>query len=379
MVDTANAAIIAGPNHLDSTFYTVNLMGGSWVSSASLENLKDALLSLPAISEDATLPATKFDLDLGVARDIAFIGFPDSNVQRDGRIKITATDTPKWSGVILGGAATALASTVRFQAGAANVVLSVGDVFTIAGTTSTLISNTSALISAGTSAVIDLQSAVGSSFASAAGITCNTGDFSGIVASTADSGEFEDWWPILFADGVLLWEDPEQWDGKRTDENAEHYPLPYIKVYSSVITARYWRFEIDDTGNTNGFVSLDRLFIAGGWVGEIFIEYGMNLGFESDTRTTRARGGAKFHDEGGQRRVARFSIPAVDRNEALQQPFDMQARLGTSKQVFVVLDKDDTVNLHRLAFIGTMRRLPPQEWFWFDANRVPFEIEEDIA
>lgn len=387
MSDDTNAAVIAGPNYLDATFYEVLVFGGQWLSSAPISELGDPLLSLPAISQDATASATQFCLDLGVTRDIQFIGIPDADISKDGRVRVTATDTPRWAGARLGDAMTVGASTIRLQAGVAAVNIRVGDVFSVAGHTGQFVSNTSANISAGGSAVVAFQAAVASmnsaataSVAVSAALECHTGDFSGVVASVVYAGDWENWWQIIYADGTLPWEHPSQWDGLRTLEDAESYPLPYIKVFSSTaISARYWKFEIDDSTNTNGFITLSRLFISQGWVGEIFIEYGMNLGFETGSQNTYGRSGARFPDEGPQRRVAQFTIPAVDRDEALQQPFDMQNRLGTTQQVFVVLDKDDDVNLHRLAFIGTMRQLPPQEWFWFDANRVPFEIAEDVA
>lgn len=287
-------AILAFPNQVDATFYTVAFSNGSWEASLPLTNLRDPLISSVARSTDATLASTKFDVDLGITRNIRVAGIPAHSMSRAARVKITAAT----------------------DAGFTNIVTTI---------------------------------------------------------------DWFDVWRVIYPWGTLTWEDPSWWDGKITEEQAEGYPMPVVHVFTTAVTARYWRFEIDDTGNADGYVDIARLFLASGYQPTYNIPVGASLGWETDTSVERSLGGAEFYDERQVRRATQFVLDVIPNDESLSGPFEMTRQLGISKQLLFVMDPDDTANLHRRTFLATMRRLSPLEMPYVEMNQMAFELQEVIA
>lgn len=386
MTTEAHDAVIAAPNYLNTDFYDVVISGGHWSATNHVDKLRDELLSEVAQTASAGASATVLDVDLGSLRNIKFIGFPDSNVSREGRIKTLISDTPAWSGLVLKAVATAAAATIQVRSTGA-VTLRIGDVFSIAGdkdsngwlhkyafgeatTLTTGGSCTMALLSTMTASVI------ASTYASGAALTCHTGDFSTAVVSSVYNGDYEDWWPVVYADGAQSWPF-ESWDGKLSEEKAQDFPKQYFKVFDDGVLGRYVRHLIEDTGNTDGFVELAGYFLAEGWYGDVYLELGASLGWDTTTTMQRSKANAKHYNRGVQYRRLVFTVPNVQVDTALQQAADMVKRIGMHRQVYMVIDKDDAANRHRLCFVGHLSKLDPQTFINFDANSVPFSIEED--
>lgn len=287
--------ILAFPNRVDATYYTVSFSGGSWETDLPLSNLADDLLSKVARSTDATLASTQFVVDLGVPRDIRVVAIPDHNISRAGRVKITAASDSL---------------------------------------------------------------------------------FNSIVATV----DFRDVWQVIYPWGSLPWEHPSFLDGKVSAEDAEDYPQPVVHVFGTSATARYWKIEIDDTTNADGYVQLSRLFLAPGWQPTINPDYGLTLGWEDESTGEASLGGAIFYDEREKRRVAQFEFGYIPEDEALTWSFEMQRLLGTTKQLFYIYNPDDTTHLHRRAFLATMRQLTPLEYPPIHGyNSVGYRIAEVVA
>lgn len=287
-------AILAFPNRVDATYYTVTFSGGSWEPTLPLTNLREPLVSSVARATDAARLSTKFDVDLGTDRTIRVVGIPAHNMSRTARVKITAATDAAFTDIV----------------------------------------------------------------------------------STVD---WFDVWQEIYPWGTLDFEDPAFWDGKITEEDAEGYPLPVVHIFAAAVVARYWRFEIDDTANSDGYVELARLFLASGYQPTINMSYGASLGWETDTSVEKSLSGAKFYDERAPRRVAQFVLENISQDEALSSPFEMNRQLGVSRQLLFIMDPDDTIHLHRRAFLATIRQLSPLEFPYFERNQMAFELEEVIA
>lgn len=93
--------IIGFPNRVDAdaAFATVAFSGGSWQASLPLTNLRDGKLSTVARSTDAAEANTKFDVDLGVPRNIKLAGIPDHNLSRTGQYRIRGSQVSDFSTV----------------------------------------------------------------------------------------------------------------------------------------------------------------------------------------------------------------------------------------------------------------------------------------
>lgn len=198
------------------------------------------------------------------------------------------------------------------------------------------------------------------------------GDFSSPVY---DTGWLEVW-TTIYAPESLNWEHPSFWTLQLTDEEVGDYNIAFIHLADAEQTARYWRWEIDDEANADGYVDLSRLFMAPGWQPSRNFAPGAQLGVTTDTTAERSLGGVDYYDRHPARRYARFALRYIEEDEALQNAFEMQRRLGIDRQLFYVFDPADTVHLHRRSFLATMRELSPLEFPLLDYTITAFHVQE---
>jgi hypothetical protein len=151
-----------------------------------------------------------------------------------------------------------------------------------------------------------------------------------------------------------------------------------VSVAGSNQSARYWRVEVTDTGNADGYIDVARLVIAGGWQPSVNAAYGAELGLETDTDRQVTDGGSAIYDERPSRRTAEFEIRYLSDSEALSNGFDLQRLAGTSQQVFFVSDPADTTHMHRRAFLSTIRALSPVRYAYLNANMIAFTLVEEL-
>ena len=194
----------------------------------------------------------------------------------------------------------------------------------------------------------------------------------------ADTG-VKSLYPIVYPHGSLYWGHPSFFTGKMTAEDAAAVRMPFVHVFASIAVARHWLIEIDDSAGGRAYVELPRLFMAPGYQPTYNMAFGATAGIESRTTVQQSWGGAEFFDVQQGRRVVRFDLRYLPRDEALAQVADLQARLGISGQLFLVTDPDDTAHLHRRAFLARMRELRPIEYALALRISAGFDLIEVIA
>ncbi|HET8769626.1 MAG TPA: hypothetical protein VFM71_01465, partial [Gemmatimonadaceae bacterium] len=138
-------------------------------------------------------------------------------------------------------------------------------------------------------------------------------------------------------------------------EDREGVNVPWVHVTDEDETARYWRVNINDTTNADGYVDLSRLVIAGGVQPSFNMNYGARLGYEDDTVRTLTDGGAAVYDERDtRRRTVTFRVDGLPEAEAYSG-FGGLSRRGIARQVMFVYDPDDTTLLWQRSFLATLR------------------------
>ena len=198
------------------------------------------------------------------------------------------------------------------------------------------------------------------------------------TAPLADS----DWlelFPVVYPYGALPWGHPSAWDGRVSEEERQEYPSPLLYVLDQAVSARYWKIEIDDESNADGYVELSRLFIARGYQPTRNFGYGAKLGTMSTTSRQEAPGGTRYHDREASRRTISGSIQYVPEDEAMVNIYDMVRRLGNDRQVFVSLDPDDATHLRRHSFLVTIEGRQELEYAAHGRNSYAFQLEEVIG
>lgn len=182
----------------------------------------------------------------------------------------------------------------------------------------------------------------------------------------------------MFSTLTLNFEDANWWDGVPLTEDIAGYTWNITHVLTTATTAQYWKIELIDTTNAAGYIQFGRVFIAGAWQPVANMSYGASIGYETNTKISRARGGAKYFDVRTPYRVARFNLDFMTVDEGYAIAFDSNRILGLDKEVFYMYDAADTIHQLRRSFIGTLRKLSPIEQPYSTLTKTSYEIEESL-
>jgi hypothetical protein len=204
---------------------------------------------------------------------------------------------------------------------------------------------------------------------------------SGFATTEYDSGEVEVW-AAAYETTDLEWEDDNFWDGKPDQEYIydlqETSTLNLIHVLPSIVMARYWKLEITDPSNADGYIEAGRIFISSQWQVTNNIKYGASLGYETNTSVDESLDGTEYFDVRTAYRNFKFELESYDYNEGHSKLLDISRKVGVDKEVFVVPDPDDTANMTRRAFLGRLKTLSPLQYPYYNTNSAAYEVKEIV-
>lgn len=163
-----------------------------------------------------------------------------------------------------------------------------------------------------------------------------------------------------------------------TAEDRDGINCAVVHVPATAKTARYWRVSIVDTANPDGYVQLARLVIAAGYQPTINMKVGAKLGLRDATVRTESDGAAAKYQVKPVRRTMTFALPMLGQAEAFASAFKIQRQAGKSKQLFFVLDPDDTTYMHERAFLGTLEELGDLDFAKYLYHDNSFRIVEEL-
>lgn len=202
-----------------------------------------------------------------------------------------------------------------------------------------------------------------------------TGDYSGTFASPTYVGDWQDVWSVgIIPQDQLEWEEDHFWLGTMTAEARAGYNSPWLHVLPTAQSLRYWKIEIDDVGNPDGYVHLGRLFMAPSFTPAVNPEYGAEIGYEDPTEVVTSLSGAEYFDVRGRFRTHRFTFGVMSSAEAHNKMLELQRLQGVSGEVLMVPDKDDADTFVQRSFVGRLQELSPisNDYFgnWSQAIKV---------
>lgn len=184
-------------------------------------------------------------------------------------------------------------------------------------------------------------------------------------------------WPSVYSVDQVEWEGDNFWWGTYKTRDVKGYPWHLIVLLDATVRLRYWRFEFDDQGNPDGFVQGGRLFAGDAWQPP-YVEYGPSIGWEDPSGLITALSGAEYADGKPPCRVARILTHFMSEDEMFSQPFEIQRRSGTWKEVIYIHDKDDVLHALRRRFPARLRILGPDENPYPDAWQTQWEFKERL-
>ena len=193
-----------------------------------------------------------------------------------------------------------------------------------------------------------------------------------------DSGWVEVWPAGMIPQDQLEWEDDNFWLGTLSDQARAGYNSPYLCRINSTPSLRYWRIEIDDTTNSDGYIQLGRLFLADVWQPTYGPRVGAAISMDDTTPVEASLGGSEYFDTRSRARVYRCDIQAMNSTEAYSRVLDLQNLLGIQGEILIDPDTADAANKPRRAFVGRMRSLSPVVESSPGLFNTSFEIRELI-
>ena len=197
----------------------------------------------------------------------------------------------------------------------------------------------------------------------------------GFTTLVYDSGTLNVW-PAAYASTSLSWQASNWWSGAYTEADRAGYTWSAVHVLAGGLAGRYWRIEMFDASNANGYVEVGRLFMADGWQPAKNMSYGASLAWEDRSEVQEALSGTEYFDTRTPYRVARIQINWMDEDEAMGNAFELQRRAGISREVFFLWDPEDTAQAIRRQFMGRLRQLSPIEHPYLEVHKTSFEIKE---
>ncbi|MFX4223525.1 MAG: hypothetical protein ACMVO3_22635 [Thalassobaculum sp.] len=171
-------------------------------------------------------------------------------------------------------------------------------------------------------------------------------DFSTLVASVTKPV-----YPVIYPLGTQPAYSPNFISGKPIRRIPK---MPWAGVFDTVHLARYSRFSITDPTNPDGFVSVSRAFIAGGYEPFFNMNYGAALKPVNRTRLVETIAGARVADVRTMMRQWELTYEFIPQAELWANLWELQAQLGVSMQAFFLFDPDDTANIHRHSYLCTL-------------------------
>lgn len=251
------------------------LSSGTWLASLPLANLQSRLVQRVARSSGATLAATKFDIDLGSAKQTGVVALVAHNFSVVAKVRIRGDDAA---------------------------------------------------------------------------------DF---ATPVYDSGWVDVWPAGMIPQSLLEWEDDNFWLGTLSQNARAGYQSPYIHVLPTAQTLRYWRVEVDDTTNADGYIQIGRLFISPSWRPVVNYALGAELSFRDTSPIETSLSGAEYFDVRGKAREFGFTLEGLTESEAYDNVLQMQRLIGVSGEVLQIPDTEDTTRIPARAYVGRLVDLAP--------------------
>lgn len=184
-------------------------------------------------------------------------------------------------------------------------------------------------------------------------------DAADFATPTYNSGWVDVWPSGIIPQDLLEWEGDNFWLGTLSNEARAGYQSPYIHVLAAPQTYRYWRVEIDDTTNSDGYVHIGRLFMSPTWTPTINYNFGATLHHQDGTKVETSLSGAEYYDVVGKPRYFNLTLEGLTATEAYDRVFNMQRLCGISGEILQIPDLDDTTRIPARAFVARLDGIQP--------------------
>lgn len=169
---------------------------------------------------------------------------------------------------------------------------------------------------------------------------------------------------------------PADWVAGTTAEERDGVRGAATLYAASTQTYAYWRFDLSDADNPDGYIQLGRVFIGSSWQPDYGLLSGASIGYESRSTSVEADGGAEYHQTRRSPLVVRFNLEAQTQEAAMRKILEMQRQLGTTGELLFTWDTGDTLYQPARTFLGRLRSLSPLTAINSNLWSAAFEVKE---
>ena len=141
---------------------------------------------------------------------------------------------------------------------------------------------------------------------------------------------------------------------------------------------RWWRVDIVDAGNSDGWFEAGRLIIDAAWQPDIGLTPNWGVGWLDPGPREESLGGNLYPTQRSRRRIIELNLDFNDEAAMLANAFELQRTRGRSEDVLALVDPTETTNWHRTGVYGLMTNLQPLVNTAFDIFSQTITIEELI-
>jgi hypothetical protein len=171
--------------------------------------------------------------------------------------------------------------------------------------------------------------------------------------SVVHAGAWQDILPPTEPFGAKQWGE-FRWGGRMSAAELDLFGRVSPIFIGTPVLGRYVKFEIDDTANTDGYVEIERLFVAPGLQPALNFEYGWGSAPTDSGRREQTRGGRDIIEARPRARQVRLTLYLSDAERAVF--FDVYYQRGQAGDLVFVAKPNDTVNFLRDTVHGRFAR-----------------------
>jgi hypothetical protein len=143
-------------------------------------------------------------------------------------------------------------------------------------------------------------------------------------------------------------------------------------------TYRYWRIEIDDTGNPDGYFQAGRVYLSKIFQPSVNASYGFKEGYFDRSRNQRTIAGGVSSVNRTPLKTAEWSLDFVSETEMYGTLRDIDQTRGTSKDVLLIPDIEDTTYFQKRYVYGILDELSPIVIAYHGIYQKSYKITEII-
>ena len=196
-------------------------------------------------------------------------------------------------------------------------------------------------------------------FSVTAKVRIRADDAADFATPTYDSGWVDVWPSGMIPLDLLNWEDDNFWLGTISANSRAGYQSPYIHALSAPQTYRYWRIEVDDTFNSDGYIQIGRLFMSQTWTPSINYALGAELGYKDTSPIETSLTGAEYFDTRTKAREFMVTLEGLTESEAYDVVLSLQRVSGISGEILQIPDIADAARIPARAYVGRLVEMSP--------------------